>query len=73
MAKLRPSGKIHAALRRARLAKGWSQLRLANEVGCHKTAVSHWETGLSAPGRRLLPAVAAKLGTTIGALYGEHA
>jgi transcriptional regulator with XRE-family HTH domain len=48
-----------------------SQEALAQAVGVDKTAVSHWENGLSAPKGERLPAVASALGVSIDDLFRE--
>lgn len=34
---------------RRRRAKGWTQLELANRIGCHPRLVCRWETGEGKP------------------------
>lgn len=62
-------GNIAAFRAKARL----SQQDLANKLGIDKTAVSHWENGLSAPKGERIPAVAIALGCSISELFGEAA
>lgn len=51
-----------------------TQRDLAEAVGVHVTAVSHWEQGLSRPSVLRLAAVAKALGVTVDALIaGERA
>lgn len=51
-----------------------SQESLAAKVGVDKTAVSHWETGISRPDFSRLPALAEALDTTVLELVrGEKA
>lgn len=68
-----PSDHVGVGIRKARLAIGWSQKQLADAAEVDKTTVSHWERGECAPRSKLLPTIAMKLGTTIGALHGERA
>jgi transcriptional regulator with XRE-family HTH domain len=60
---------IHARIAALRAEKGLSQRDLAKIVGVDETAVSHWETGSSAPNGRRLPIVAQALGVTIDELF----
>lgn len=41
--------KIGASIRTARITKGWTQDRLAAELGLTQTAVSYWESGRRTP------------------------
>ncbi len=54
-----------AAVRRARLARGWSQYRLAMAAGVHPQTVSGYERGIS-----VRPETAAKLATALGLCTG---
>jgi transcriptional regulator with XRE-family HTH domain len=67
----RPKRAIHANIARLRTDRGLSQSELAKACGVDETAVSHWETGHSAPKGSRLPIVAEVLGTTIDELYRE--
>jgi transcriptional regulator with XRE-family HTH domain len=48
-----------------------SQADLAEKCSVDKSAVSHWENGISAPKGSRIPAVANALGVTIDELFGE--
>lgn len=50
----------------ARAEAGWSQEALAEHIGCHQTAISHWESGRGARtlARALRLAAALKLRLT---------
>jgi transcriptional regulator with XRE-family HTH domain len=62
---------IHGNILALRKAADLTQEELAEEVGVDKTAVSHWEQGLSAPTGSRLPRVAAALKCTIDDLFRE--
>lgn len=62
---------IHARIKKLRADAGLSQSDLAAKCGVDETAVSHWETGASAPTGSRLPTVANALGVTIDELYRE--
>jgi transcriptional regulator with XRE-family HTH domain len=62
---------IHARILALRTEAGLSQEDLAAKVGVDKTAVSHWENGVSSPKGARLPAVASALGVTIDELFHE--
>lgn len=72
---------IHARIKAARTAQGWSMQQLAAEVtqaeGLAKPltwqAVQQWENGKSAPSRKRLALVASLLNTTTAALLGDDA
>jgi transcriptional regulator with XRE-family HTH domain len=64
---------IHDRLADLRRAAGLSQSQLAGIVGVDETAVSHWETGRSAPSGTRLEAVADALGVTVSDLFREAA
>lgn len=49
-----PQQKQNTLLRKARLAKGWSQFQLAEEIGVDEKSVQRWETGKSTPRPSLL-------------------
>jgi transcriptional regulator with XRE-family HTH domain len=41
---------IGSAIRRERTSRGWSQLRLASEIGVESAAcISYWESGIHEP------------------------
>lgn len=72
--KRRVSGSTGTRIRALRDAKGWKQDRLADELGVHLSAVSHWERGQSVPDMHHLTPLADLLGTTVAALIeGEKA
>jgi len=58
-------GKI---IRNAREKLGWSQARLAREVGVSRAAVGQWENDETAPTRKHAPAVARVLAVPLGAI-----
>jgi len=49
------------AIRKARLQKNWSQTALAQELHCHASLVSRWETGSLEPDLAQLAKLAAVL------------
>lgn len=62
-------------IRTARERKGWSQTRLAVEVGGGRTqaAISYWEAGLREPGLHDIVRLSQLLGVPVGQLLGgEH-
>lgn len=64
---------IHGNIAHLRSERGMSQSQLAEKCGVDETAVSHWETGHSAPKGSRLPIVAEVLGVTIDDLFREAA
>lgn len=57
-------------IKRARLARGWSQSRLAKALGKAQTAVSSWEVGRTEPSRSEAARIAGFLGVGLAALEG---
>jgi transcriptional regulator with XRE-family HTH domain len=55
---------LNDQLRRARSLKGWSQERLAEEVGTVATVVSRWERGVNVPNPYFRERLCAVLGKT---------
>lgn len=53
---------------KAREARGWTQKRLASELGMTDVAVSRWESGDRDPSTDTLLRLADVLGTTVDAL-----
>lgn len=69
----RLTGPIHARLAALREKHGLTQEQVADRVGVDKTAVSHWECGISRPDVQHLPELADLFSTTIAALVsGER-
>jgi DNA-binding XRE family transcriptional regulator len=62
---------IGHALRRMRLRRGWSQLRLSAAIGTHRTHISRVETGRVAPAPALLVRAAVALGITRFLVFGS--
>ena len=62
-----------ARLAQLRLAKGWSQQRLATEAGIHVMTVSAMEREAKEPLLNTVEAVARALGITVDDLLGEPA
>lgn len=60
--------KYGAALRRVRIAAGWSQAQVAEACGVSQNTVSKWELGLSAPSLWELDALARAWRVAPGAL-----
>lgn len=59
-------------IRQLRLARGWSQRRLAAALGkCSYKRISDWETGKFLPALARRATIATELGTTIEALFLE--
>lgn len=56
-------------LQARRTAAGLSQEELARRIGCDRTSVTKWETGMAYPAADKLPKIAAVLGCTIDDLY----
>ena len=61
-----------AAVRAARLERGWTQKDLAQRVGASQRAVSAWETGSYEPEDELRDLVVALLGLQVGAIPAEQ-
>jgi DNA-binding XRE family transcriptional regulator len=57
-----PKGALGAAIRNARMAKGWTGAVLGKKIGVHGGSVSNWEAG----GMVQNPKVRAKLKTVLG-------
>lgn len=64
---------IHARIAELRDRKGLTQAELADLCGVLKSAVSHWERGVSAPTGKRLQRVATALGVSVGYLFREAA
>ena len=52
-------------IRQLRMENGYTQVRLATQLGLTKQAVSKWENDLAYPDILLLPALARLLDTTV--------
>lgn len=61
---------LSSNIRTAREALGWSQDRLAAEVGVTKATVSAWENGKKWPESPRLPEISRALRTGLDALFG---
>jgi ribosome-binding protein aMBF1 (putative translation factor) len=73
-ARRRLEGPIHACIAKLRVANKLTQKALADILDVDKTAVSHWEMGISRPDQSRLPAVAKALGVSVDELLnGEKA
>ncbi len=59
-------------LRRLRLVKGYTQERVAQELGVSAQSVSRWECGNTLPDVLLLPALARLYGVTVDDLYRQE-
>lgn len=55
-----------------RESAGWTQARLARELGISRATVAMWETGKSRPRYDMLPKIASLLGCTIDELYADE-
>ncbi|WP_346705302.1 helix-turn-helix transcriptional regulator [uncultured Agathobaculum sp.] len=55
-----------------RESAGWTQARLARELGISRATVAMWETGKSRPRYDMLPKIARLLGCTIDELYADE-
>lgn len=70
----RLEGPIHDRIIKLRKKLGLTQEQLAQKIGVHTTAVSHWEKRFARPDQGRLAAVAAALGVTVDVLIrGEEA
>ncbi len=58
-------GPLHVRIRELRLRRELTQESLATKCGVHKTAVSHWESGHSAPRASSMHKVADALGVKV--------
>lgn len=69
---LRPEPRaIHKNIKARRRALKLTQLQLAVLCDVDKTAVSHWENGLTSPTNERIPIVALALRLTVDELYAE--
>ena len=59
-------------LKELRTAKGYTQTKLACELGVGQSTVAEWESGAAMPNASKLPELADGLGCTIDALYGRE-
>lgn len=66
-----PTTPLGKAIRRLRIERNLSQQELADRLGMTNNAVSQFERGTTVPGVYTLAAVAAVLGVSYGALFGE--
>lgn len=66
-------GAINRNIFALRTQRGLSQESLALTLDVDKTAVSHWENGVSVPSGRRLDALADALGVTVPELFAEAA
>lgn len=64
---------LHRRIKELRELGEKTQEELADFVGVHKTAVSHWETGHSAPRAGAMEKVAEFLGVKVADLFREAA
>lgn len=60
--------KLGARLRDRRLNKGWTQRRMAAEIGTRQNLVSRWESGAHLPTLIVLHRYAQAFGITVSAL-----
>ena len=56
-------------IRRLRLAKGWTQRKLASEIGASHHTISLWERGNFLPTVAMREQLAVKLGTSIEVIF----
>jgi transcriptional regulator with XRE-family HTH domain len=61
--------RVGKRVRQLRDAKGWSQERLADEAGLHRTYLSGIERGVRNPSLRNLARIAKALSVDVGALF----
>ncbi len=65
------AGRLAAHMRSLRRRKGWSQERLAEETGLHRTYIAGIERGLRNPSLKNIVKIAQALGVTPAALLDE--
>ena len=70
MVEIEPLGRL---LREERIARGYSQASLAEQLGCSRTHVSQIEAGVRRPGYRLLARIAELTGIDLGRLAAAAA
>ncbi len=73
MARSTPSTRFGACVRALREARGWSQAKLAEDVGLSPNHVGVIERGEKTPTLETAQALARVFGTTLGAMLGEVA
>lgn len=66
------TGRLAAHMRSLRRQKGWSQERLAEETGLHRTYIAGIERGLRNPSLKNIVKIAQALDVTPAALLDEH-
>ncbi len=64
---------IGEKIRQARQKKGWTQARMALELGVTQQAVFKWENDQANPSSTRLGDIAEALGVTPGSLYPKRA
>lgn len=69
--KLTNGGEDMNSIKCKRESAGWTQARLARELGISRATVAMWETGKSRPRYDMLPKIASLLGCTIDELYAD--
>lgn len=70
LGRLRP--KIPNEIRRYRLQAGFTQQRLAEELGVGLSTLTAWERGVAWPSRQYMLDLAIALSTMVEGLYPEH-
>jgi len=65
------AGRLAAHIRSLRHRKGWSQERLAEETGLHRTYIAGIERGLRNPSLKNIVKIAQALDVTASALLDE--
>ena len=65
----RPKRDIHDRITQLREAAKLTKSEFARRCGVDKSAVTHWESGRSAPSARRMPEVASVLDVTLDELY----
>lgn len=64
---------LHRRLKELRERKGLTQGELAKACGVDKTAISHWENGMSSPRASRMASVARALGVNVVELFALQA
>lgn len=64
---------LQSRIAQIREQRGMTQSDLAEKLGVDKTAVSHWENGVSNPSSDRIPMIASALDVPVSDLFSEAA
>jgi len=67
---MQPTETLGDRIRLLRLARRWSQRRLANEICCSRMTITNWENGITSPGQIYKDKLACVFCVTVEELEG---